>query len=406
MELPRTKGLYWCGVLDPALRVFDIIMLTEFGTTYNAYLLKSGGKTVLFETVKERFSEPYFAQLDALCDLESVEYLIISHTEPDHTGSIEQLLSRNPNIKLVGTASAISFLKLMVGCPFESIAVKEGDSIDLGEVTLRFMPLPNLHWPDTMFTYIDGLQALVTCDAFGAHYSFEGVLKSNVTDETGYQRALKYYFDNIIGPFKKPFMQNALARIKDLDIDMILTGHGPVLDCDLPQLLRQYDAWTNAPNPNTKKTVVMPYVSAYGFTAMLAEAIERGIAGSGDIAVRRYDMVTADFDAVMAEIDNADGLLFGTPTIVGDALEPIWRLVCAMHSPVHRGKLAAAFGSYGWSGEGVPNITERLRQLKLNVLEGYRTRFKPDEAALAAAQAFGYNFGCTLLGKENDRVGN
>ncbi len=397
------KGLYWTGVLDPGLRVFDIIMNTEFGTTYNSYVLQGSEKTALFETAKAKFRDGYLETVAKLVDLKTVDYIIVSHTEPDHSGTIETILDRNPNIKLVGTACAIGYLQHIVNRDFYSIVVKEGDTLSLGDITLRFFPLPNLHWPDTMFTYIEEMQALVTCDAFGAHYSFDGVLRSKLQDTVGYLRAAKYYFDNIIGPFKRPFMTNALAKIQDLPIELILTGHGPVLDSYIPEIVTLYQDWCADRNPNTKKTVVIPYVSAYGYTRELSEQIERGIRDSGDVEVRRYDMVENDPATVLSEIDYADGVLFGTPTIVGEALKPIWDLTTSMFAPVHRGKLASAFGSYGWSGEGVPNITERLKQLRMKVLDGYRIRFKPDENQLIGAYEFGYNFGCVLQNKENDK---
>lgn len=400
-------GLYWCGVLDPDLAVFDIIMQTEFGTTYNAYILKGSEKSALIEASKAMFWDDYKREVEQVADLKDIDYIVVSHTEPDHTGTMEKILDINPNIKIVATAAAIGYLQHIVNREFYSIAVKDGDTLDLGGVTLTFMPLPNLHWPDTMFTYVDKYKALITCDAFGAHYSNEGVLYSALSDKDkkDYQKAARYYFDNIISPFIHPFMTNAAKRIKGLDIKQILTGHGPVLDT--PEAVRNiraaYADWCADRNPNTQKTVVIPYVSAYGYTRQLAQEIARGIGDSGDIAVRQYDMVDAAADTVLADILYADGILFGTPTMVGDALKPIWELTTSLHAVAVRGKYAAAFGSYGWSGEGVPNITGRLEQLRFKVQEGLRVRFKPDEKELIDAYNFGYNFGCVVQGKQNDR---
>ena len=253
-----------------------------------------------------------------------------------------------------------------------------------------------------MYTYIEEEQILVTCDSFGSHYGFHDVLRSKVTDEEGYMRATKYYFDCIIGPFK-PFMLKALARVRELDVTMICTGHGPVLDSHIPELLDIYEEWCTVVNPNPKKTVIIPYVSAYGYTKMLAEKIEEGIKASGEIDVRSYDMVEADQAKVLEELGFADGILFGTPTIVGEALKPIWDLTTSIFAGTHGGKLASAFGSYGWSGEGVPHIVERLKQLRMNVTEGFRVKFKPGEENLMDAFDYGYNFGCLLQKKENPR---
>ena len=401
--LKLRENFYWAGILDDTLRVFDIIMYTEFGTTYNSYLYKAGDKVILFETVKEKFFDDYLKELEKLVDVTKIDYLVVNHTEPDHAGSVQRLLELNPGLKVIATPTAISFLQNIVNGDFCSIAVKDEQEMKIGSITLRFLHVPNLHWPDTMYTYIEEEQALVTCDSFGSHYSFDEILVSRVTNQEDYWKATKYYFDCIIGPFK-PFMLQALERVRQLDVSMICTGHGPVLDTDIDKMYNTYEEWCTVVNPNQKKTVVIPYVSAYGYTGQLAEEIAKGIADSGDIDVRSYDMVTADQGKVLEELGFADGILFGTPTIVGEALKPIWDLTTSIFAGTHGGKLASAFGSYGWSGEGVPHIIERLHQLRMRVPdEGFRVRFKPSEVDLLNAYDYGYNFGCLLQDKENPK---
>lgn len=394
--LQLKNDLFWAGILDKDLRVFDIIMYTEFGTTYNSYILRCGDKTVLFETAKAKFYDEYRKTLSETLDFSDIDYIVVDHTEPDHAGSIVKVLEENPRAKIIATPVAIGFLKNIVNRDFYSIPVKDGEEIKIGNKTLKFFVLPNLHWPDTMYTYIVEDKVLVTCDSFGSHYAHEGILRSTVTDEEGYLRATKYYFDNILGPFKQPYMTNALEVVRSLDIDMICPGHGPVLDSHIDELLAIYDEWCKIPT-NEKTTVVIPYVSAYGYTGELAEKIAEGIAQAGDIDVKAYDMVTADAAEVSAQIAAADGILFGTPTILQEALKPIWDLTTSMYAPIHSGKLASAFGSYGWSGEGVPHIIERLKQLRMRVVDGYRVRFKPSEKELEEAVEFGFNFGLKLL---------
>lgn len=401
-SLELRKNFYWTGIVDDTLRVFDIIMYTEFGTSYNSYVLKAGDKTILFETAKAKFFDEYLEKLKEITEIDQIDYIVVNHTEPDHAGSVERLLEINPGLKIIGTGCAINFLKEIVNGEFTSIIVKDNQELKIGDKTLKFLCVPNLHWPDTMYTYIEEEQILVTCDSFGSHYGFHDVLRSKVTDEEGYMRATKYYFDCIIGPFK-PFMLKALARVRELDVTMICTGHGPVLDSHIPELLDIYEEWCTVVNPNPKKTVIIPYVSAYGYTKMLAEKIAEGIKASGEIDVRSYDMVEADQAKVLEELGFADGILFGTPTIVGEALKPIWDLTTSIFAGTHGGKLASAFGSYGWSGEGVPHIVERLKQLRMNVTEGFRVKFKPGEENLMDAFDYGYNFGCLLQKKENPR---
>lgn len=394
MELKN--GIHYVGVLDRDLRVFDIIMETKFGTTYNSYVVKGTEKTALIETAKATRMEEYLKNIEAVTDVHKIDYLIVDHTEPDHAGSAAKLLELNPEMEVVGTTGAINFLSQIVNAPFKSRAVKEGEEIDLGGKTLRFMIVPNLHWPDTMYTYLPEDKVLFTCDSFGAHYCCEGILRSKVEQEQDYLDAAKYYFDNILGPFK-PFMNKALDRVEALDADMICPGHGPVLDAKLPEFLATYRQWSKIENPNQKKTAVLAYVSAYGYTGQMAKAIAEGIESKG-VDVKLYDLVTDDQAGLSADLLYADGILLGSPTILGDALKPIYDLSTTMLPTIHGGKHAAAFGSYGWSGEAVPNLTQRLQQLKMKVTDGLRLRFKPSEDELAQCRAFGEAFAEKLLG--------
>lgn len=391
-----TKDLYWVGNLDPELRVFDIIMFTEFGTTYNSYVLKGTEKNVVFETSKLKCFDEYKEKLSEIIDIKSIDYIVVDHTEPDHAGSIENLLTLNPKIKIVGTAAAINFLKEIINKDFNSVIVKDGDELSLGNKTLKFINAPNLHWPDTMYTYIveDGI--LVTCDSFGSHYSCEGVTNDQIENQENYLKALKYYYDMIIGPFKACALE-AIEKIKDFEINIICPGHGPVLIEEPRKIVEIYKEWSTEVNPNTKKTVVMPYVSAYGYTEILANKIAEGIKAAGDIEVKMFDIV-GGADEALGELYWADGILFGTPTIVGEALKPIWDMTTSIFAKTHGGKIASAFGSYGWSGEGVPNLIERLKQLKMKVYgEGLRVKFKPSESQLQEAFEFGYGFGASVL---------
>ncbi len=319
------KNLYWVGNLDPDLRIFDIIMETEFGTTYNSYVLKGSEKTVLFESSKLKFLAEYLEKVESIVSLKELDYLVVNHTEPDHAGAIEKLLEINPGIKIVGTTTAINFLKEICNKDFTAITVSDKDVLSLGDKTLKFITAPNLHWPDTMFTYVPEDKTLVTCDCFGSHYSHEGITNDTIPDQDGYLRALRYYFHMIIGPFKS-FALEAIKKIENLEIDVIATGHGPVLVKNPWEVVELYKEWATEVNPNTKKTVIIPYVSAYGYTLELAEKITDGIKAAGDIDVRRYDLVSSDATKVNEELYWADGLLFGTPTMVGEALKPIWDL--------------------------------------------------------------------------------
>ena len=191
-------NFYWAGILDDSLRVFDIIMYTEFGTTYNSYVYKAGDKSILFETAKAKYFDEYLKELEEIADVKKIDYLVVSHTEPDHAGSVERLLDFSPQMKILATPCALGFLGEIMNRDFTGLPVKDGQTMGIGNRTLHFLHVPNLHWPDTMYTFIEEEQILVTCDSFGAHYCLEDVVSDAISREEDYQKALRYYYDNII----------------------------------------------------------------------------------------------------------------------------------------------------------------------------------------------------------------
>lgn len=391
-----TDDITWIGALDPKLRIFDIIMYTEFGTTYNSYVLKGSEKTAVLDTAKHKFLESYIEKLTSVTPIDEIDMVIVHHVEPDHSGSLQYLIEKNPNIKVYGSPPAIKYLNDILNVPFNGIMLKESDTISLGNKTLRFFMAPNLHWPDAMYTYVEEDKVLFSCDSFGSHFSFDEVLLSKVKEKEDHKKAIKTYFDDIMAPFK-PFVLRAMNKLDGLDIQMILTGHGPCLDEKIPEAIALYREWAQDDNPNTKATIVIPYVSAYGYTEKMAIAIKEGIEATGDFEVRMFDMVKEDTQKVVNEILHSDGFMLGTPTILSDALKPIWDIVSFLNPVIVKDKHASAFGSYGWSGEGVPHIIERLKQLRIKVMEGLAIKFNPDEEKLKLCHQFGVDFANQIL---------
>ncbi len=398
-SLKIKEGITWIGALDPDLKVFDIIMETKYGSSYNSYIVKGEEKIVLFETVKLKFYDEYIKKVSDIVDIEKIDYIVVEHTEPDHVGSIEKLLDIVQSITIVGTNAAIKYLKEIVNKDFNSLVVKDKDTIDLGGKTLEFITAPFLHWPDTMYTYIKEDKVLITCDSFGAHYCFDEILLSKVTNKDEYMESLEFYFDVIMGPFKK-FVLSAINKIKDLEIDMILPGHGPVLDENPLEIVDLYKKWATEENIFDKKTIIISYVSAYGFTKLIAESLKKGIELEKDVDVLLYDMEVEDTQEIINKLKFADGMLFGSPTLNSDALEPIWDILMNMSPLVHGRKLVAGFGSYGWSGEAVPNMEARFKMLRLRKFEdGIKINFKPSKDEMAKIEDYGRRFAQAVLGK-------
>lgn len=396
------KDIYWVGALDADLRVFDIIMYTPYGTTYNSYVVKGSEKTAVFETVKEQFFDEYIERLKSLdIDITNIDYIVVDHTEPDHAGSVAKLLDLSPNATVIGSRAAIEFMKNIANKPFHSKVVNDGDKISLGNKTLKFISAPFLHWPDSMYTYVPEDSTLITCDSFGSHYCEDNIFNDLVKSEENYMDALKYYYDCIFGPFK-PYILKAIDKIKDLSIDLICPGHGPVLRHDPWKIVNIYKEWSTPKEKSEKPSVAISYVSAYGYTKQLAEEISKGIRSKGDFNINLFDLVYAKEDEVLQSINEADGILFGSPTINGDLLEPVRALLTKLNPIVHGGKIAGAFGSYGWSGEAVPNMERRLKELRMDLtLPSLRINFKPSSEDLTQAFKFGEGVAEKIIGKKS-----
>ena len=395
-----TEDLFWVGALDPNLKIFDIIMETKFGTSYNSYLLRGSEGIALFETVKEKFFDEHLEKIRSVINLEDINYVVVNHTEPDHAGSVEKILEYAPNATVVGSNLAIKYLTEIINKPFKNKVVKDGETLSLGNKTLKFISAPQLHWPDTMYTYVIEDETLITCDSFGAHYCDERVLKSAIEDskEDDYIEAYNYYFRMIMGPFK-PFVLKALDKIKDLDLKFICPGHGLVLDNNnIEKYMNLYKEWCQSVK-RKKQSIVIPYVSAYGYTEEIAQEIKKGIESSNfDVDILMYNLVTADMNVVLSEINQCSGLLLGSPTLLSDTLPQIWTILTSLNPVIHKGLSASCFGSYGWSGEALKNINERYKQLKLNVVsEPLGIIFKPSENNLKDAYNFGLDFAKKVL---------
>lgn len=390
-------NFYWIGALDPDLRVFDVVMRTEYGTSYNSFLLKTPKYNVLFETAKYKYFDTFLSNLREVCDPSELDYIVIDHTEPDHTGSLERLLDYAPKAKVLASPIALKFLRDIGNRDFPGHGVDDDEVLELDTCKLHFLSVPLLHWPDSIYTYIEGMDILVTCDSFGCHYADERVCNDLI--EGDFTPAYKYYFDMIMGPFK-PNVRYALERIKNLKIATICPGHGPVLRENLDHYINLYEQWSQEPESekHIKPKVVVPFVSAYGYTEALAHEIMAGINEEIESDILLHDMVYADPNKVQQEMAEADGILVGSPTINGDALPPVLDLVMNMNGILHGGKVAGAFGSYGWSGEAADMLMGRLNVLRMKTVEpALKIPFNPNDVEKKKqARHYGKKFGRKL----------
>ena len=383
------ENLYSVGVLNPSLRVFDIIMESKYGTSYNAYLI-TGKKNILVDTVHEDYFEEYRANIESVVDLSQIDCLIMNHTEPDHSGSVARLLSLNPNLEVYCTAPAKKYLSAIVNREFHCTTVKQGDKLGYGGGELEFIIAPLLHWPDSMFTWMPEHGVLFTCDFLGCHYCEPTMTDEGIHYPDAYWGEFAYYYRGIFGPFQ-PHVLAGLDKIRDLPLRMVCPSHGPCLKQNIRKCEELYRKWsTPAPDaPDGKKLAAILYVSAYGYTAKLAEAAREELLRDGRFRVEMRNIVFTPLEEAAALANRADLLLAGSCTINRDAPKIVWDLLASIDAIRSRGKSAGAFGSYGWSGEAVPMMKDRLVRLGYRFAgDGLLVNFMPRGEDLDAMRAY------------------
>lgn len=398
-----SPGVYWIGAMDPSLRTFDIILKTANGTSYNSYLIRGSEGVAIVDTVKENFSDEFFRRLESVASYDEIKVIVLNHLEPDHSGALPQLMERAPQARLYISQRATSMLKGLLkprNDEFEYTKVVTDDRVSLGDRTLRFLHTPFLHWPDTQCTYLEEEQVLFSGDVFGCHFCDGRLFNDKVGD---FRFSFDYYYAHIMRPFKQHVL-SALDLIEPLPLNIIAPTHGPILRDRPARYVKHYrELSTSSLSGETgdkEKSLMIFYMSSYGNTAHMAKAIYAGADGVEGVRVSLFDMEGGEIEPFVDLIEETDGLVFGSPTINGDAVKPVWDLLSSLVVINLKGKVGAAFGSYGWSGEAIGMIEDRMRGLKMRVpLSGVRVKLIPDDEELEECRAYGRNIATTLVGK-------
>jgi len=399
-------GTHWIGALDPALREFDIILKTANGTTYNSYCVRGTNGVAIIDTVKLSHADEFFRRLEQVARYDEITTIVLNHLEPDHSGALPELMRRAPQAKLYISAKAQLMLKALVkNTELDYTVVQTGDSVDLGERTLRFFSTPFLHWPDTQCTLVEEQGILFSGDVFGCHFCDARLFNDQVGD---FRFSFEYYYQHIMRPFREHVLE-ALELLEPLPLKLIAPAHGPILR-DAPQSYVQRYRQLASPLLHNEvgadnKSLLVFYISSYGNTALMAQAVAEGAETVTGVRVSLYDLQAMGDLPFVDLIEEADGIAFGSPTINGDAVKPVWDLLSSLAVIKVRDKLGAAFGSYGWSGEAINMIEDRLRGLKLRVpIKGVRARLIPTEEELDKCRDLGKQLAQHLTGTVDRRV--
>jgi flavorubredoxin len=396
-----SERVHWIGALDPNLRTFDIILKTANGTSYNAYMVRGSDGVAVIDTVKELYAADFFARLESVASYDEIKVIVLNHLEPDHTGALPELMRRAPQARLYISQKAQSMLKaLLKQDELAFTTVMTGDTVTLGDRTLSFLHTPYLHWPDTQCTHLLEEKILFSGDVFGCHFCDTRLFNDHVGD---FRFSFEYYYAHIMRPFKA-YVNNALDLIEPLEpFAQILPAHGPLLRDSPQRYVQRYRELSHSALQSEisadEKTLLIFYISSYGNTRRMAEAIYEGAMNVDGVRVSLYDLEGSEISPFVDLIEGADGLIFGTPTINGDAVKPVWDLLSSLAVVSLKGKLGGVFGSYGWTGEGVKMVEDRLRGLKLRVpIAGIRIKLIPTDEEIMQCEQFGRELAQELLG--------
>lgn len=383
-----TSKVTWVGKVDWELKKFhgDEYSTTK-GSSYNSYLVRDK-KTVLIDTVWKPFDKEFVHNLAQEIDLKEIDYIVANHAEVDHSGALPELMRLIPDTPIYCTANAVKSLTGHYHQDWNFVTVKTGDTLDLGESKLIFVEAPMLHWPDSMFCYLTGENILFSNDAFGQHYATESLYNDMVDKSELYDEAIKYYA-NILTPFS-PLVTRKINEVLgfNLPVDMICPSHGVIWKEDPAQIIHAYLKWADSYQENQ---ITIIYDSMWGATRKMAEGIAAGIrAQDKEVTVKLMNAAKEDKNDLITEIFRSKAVLVGSSTINRGVLHSIAGLLEMAKGLKFTKKSAAAFGSYGWSGESVAQLSKALTEAGFSVQnEGIRELWMPDDAALARCEEFG-----------------
>lgn len=368
-----SRDVYWVGVKDWSRRLFDALIPLPRGTSYNAYLLQGEEKNTLIDTVNPGFEEELERKIRSLIDPRDIEYIVMNHAEPDHAGAIPYLMNIATKAKLVATSRGVKMARILYGVPEERVKmVVDQERLSLGGKTLRFIEAPMLHWPETMFTYVEEDGILFSCDFFGSHLA-DGVYSDEVEDLLIHAQK---YWGEIMMPFRA-MAQKGLEKLKGLDVKVIAPSHGPIHR--KPEfILDAYRRWVNG---ETKQKVSIIYVSMWGSTERMAKQMAEVLAREG-VEVVLHNLTVTDVGDLVKDLVDSRAVVLGGPTVLGGA-HPltvyVTYLMRALRPPT---KYTVFLSSYGWSGGAVKHMQELLGQFKVEIVDTLEVNGPPTEETL------------------------
>ncbi len=368
-------NVYSVGAIDWDARLFDRLIPLPDGTSYNSYLVRGTEKTALIDTVDPAKTEVLLGNIVG-AGVDKLDYVVAHHGEQDHSGSLSDILLLYPDAKVITNPKCKDMLKDLLGIEDEKfLVIEDGREISLGDKTLKFVYTPWVHWPETMSTYLPEEKILFSCDFFGAHLATSSLF---VDDEAAVYESAKRYYAEIMMPFRRQIIAN-LAKLDELEIEMIAPSHGPVYD--RPEFI--IDAYNDWVSDNVKNEVIVAYVSMHGSTSKMVSHFVEALIERG-IKVRQFELATVDIGKLAMALVDAATIVIGSPTVL------VGPHPCAAYAAFLANtlrpkiKFASVIGSYGWGGKMAEQLTAIMPNIKAEILEPVLAKGDPKEADYAA----------------------
>ena len=386
-----TDNVTWVGKVDWDLVHFHGDELSTFhGSSYNAYLIKDE-KNVLIDTVWRPYDREFVKRLKEVIDLKNIDYIVMNHNEIDHSGALPELLREIPDTPIYCTKKGEAILRGHYHQDWNYVNVKTGDTLNIGKHTLTFIEAPMLHWPDTMFTYMSGDEILFSNDAFGQHYATESLFDTAADVNEVMYEAEKYYTNilNLYSPMVARKVKEVLGM--NLPIKMIAPSHGVIWTKYISQIIENYQKWST---PYQENQITIVYDTMWQSTRLMGEAIAEGIRRADpSVEVKLYNVAKEDKNDVLTQMFRSKAVLVGSPTINYGYSFAIAGILEMARGLKFKGKKAAAFGSYGWSGDAPKLITKHLQEAGFDVVDdGIKCLWVPDNKAIDECRDYGEQF--------------
>jgi flavorubredoxin len=366
------NGVQWMGAVDWNRRLFDSLIPLPDGTSYNAYLIQGSDKTVLIDTVDPAMADILKHQL---ANVGKIDYVVSQHAEQDHSGAIPLILGMYRQAIVLCTPKAKDLLIDHLEIPAERIkTVSDGETISLGNKTLRFIHTPWVHWPETMVTHLPEDRILFTCDFLGSHIAMSGLYAG---DDPYVIEAAKRYYAEIMMPFRK-MIQGNLKKLREIDFDLIAPSHGPIYDHP-ESILSAYEDWAS---DRVSNLVVIPYTSMHGSTETMVNYLVAALAERG-VTVQKFELTTTDIGKLAMALVDAATVVIGTPTVHVGPHPSVFSAIHLANALRPKLKYAAIIGSYGWGTKAVEQITSLIPNLKVEILGAVLCKGSPREGTFA-----------------------